>query len=64
MTRKDYKRFADLFNRQWHRIPKCGGGIDSEEDRFKLMVREFCEVFKFDNASFDASKFRSAIFGD
>jgi hypothetical protein len=58
MTRKDYVRFAGLFNSMHHGFPE--DMFSTEAKRF--LVNNMCDVFEMDNKNFDRKKFKEAVY--
>jgi hypothetical protein len=60
MTKKDYVRFAYLFNSMHH-----GFGEDmlsTEAKRF--LVNNMCDILEHDNINFDRKKFKEAVYAE
>jgi len=60
MTKKDYVRFASLFNSMHHGFPADMFSIDAK----RFLVNNMCDIFETDNPRFDRAKFKEAVYAE
>jgi hypothetical protein len=60
MTKKDYERFAYLFNSMHHGFPAEMFSYEAK----KFLVNNMCDIFENDNPRFDRMKFKEAVYAE
>lgn len=60
MTKKDYVRFASLFNSMHHGFPAEMFSYEAK----KFLVNNMCDIFEMDNPRFDRMKFKEAVYAE
>jgi len=64
MTRKDYKLIAKELNEFYQMLVNLGDETASSRIFFDGLVSRLSRKLREDNARFNSSKFREAIYGD